>query len=84
MKVEAAINAVEAICAASIEERDRALRQAIQSCMEELNRRGVLNSSYLSEKIVNLFVEELQPRADTVRDAFNTVVKSRPKPPTDD
>jgi hypothetical protein len=64
--------------------RDRQLLQSVQSMNETLNARGVLHSSIQTGAITDLFIAELQPRADFIGQsyytAFNAFAKSsKPK-----
>jgi hypothetical protein len=74
---------LEALYNAGKVERDRILRKALQTNAEEMNRRGVLNSSIYSASATDLVVAELQPRADLLRSCVMTVVGVSTEMPSD-
>lgn len=83
MELSSLIVPVQALYAGIKAERDRLLKQAVQTKLEEMNRRGLLNSSMSSAAVTDLFIGELQPRADLLRSCVMKIVGVARTPPSD-
>jgi hypothetical protein len=71
----------DAAIQAGLVERDRQLLQTVQATNEKLNSRGILHSSIQTGLVTDLFIAELQPRADFIGQSYHAAFVAFAKSP---